>query len=111
MQAAWVQDLLALLLPVAFLFGARRMGRRATKRHPYGLHQSMEVAHLVASMALVTVDHPAIGLMSVFGLEIWQGWLMIGFMALGIAPPLILGWKKLGPARSCITRACTPTAR
>ncbi|AGF72800.1 cation diffusion facilitator family transporter [Corynebacterium halotolerans] len=114
MQAAWVQDLLALIPPLAFLIGTRVLSRRASKDHPYGFHQSMDTAHFVSAMALlafggfllgqsvmslVTAERPGIGLMVIFGLEIWHGWVMIGFMFLGTFPPLILGRMKIGPAK------------
>ncbi len=114
MQAAWVQDLLGMVPPVAFLLGIWIAGRPANKRHPYGHHQSMDIAHFVAAVALLafggflliesamtlfTAQSPAIGLMSVFGLHIWQGWIMIAFMFVGVFPPLILGRLKLEPAK------------
>lgn len=119
MQAAWVQDLLALVPPFAFLLGIWVAGRPASKRHPYGYHQAMDVAHFVAAAALVafggyllsesviallSAEHPAIGLMSVLGVEIWQGWIMIVFMFVGVFPPLILGRLKLEPARQLHNR-------
>lgn len=119
MQAAWIQDLLALIPPVAFLVGIWVASLPATKHHPYGFHQAVDVAHFVAAasllafggyllvesvMTLLTAQAPAIGLMSVFGLELWQGWIMIAFMAAGVIPPLILGRLKLEPARQLHNR-------
>lgn len=48
MQAAWVQDLLALMPPVAFLVGVRVSRFRASTNHPYGFHQSVHVAHFLS---------------------------------------------------------------
>lgn len=114
MQAAWVQDLLALIPPLAFLIGTRVISRRASTRFPYGFHQAQDIAHFVSAVALlafggfllvqsamtlVTVERPGIGLMVIFGFEIWHGWIMVAVMALGVIPPLILGRLKLGPAK------------
>ena len=114
LQAAWIQDLLSLLPPIAFLVGVWVAGRPASKRFPYGRHQSMDIAHFVAAVALlafggfllyesvmtlVAVEYPAIGLMTLFGFDFWQGWIMIAFMFAGVFPPLILGRMKLKPAR------------
>lgn len=114
MQAAWVQDLLALVPPVAFLVGVRVSRRRASTSHPYGFHQSVDVAHFLSAaallgfggflltqsaMALVTVERPDIGLFSLFGFDVWQGWVMVVAMAIGVIPPLILGYLKMKPAK------------
>lgn len=114
MQAAWVQDVLALVPPVVFLIGSRVSARRATTKHPYGFHQFMDVAHFLAAasllafggfllgqsaMSLLSGQPPGIGLFSLFGFELWQGWVMIAVMAIGVVPPLILGRKKMRPAQ------------
>lgn len=114
LQAAWIQDLLSFLPPVAFLVGVWVAGRPASKRFPYGYHQSMNIAHFVAAVALLAFggfllyesamtlfarEYPAIGLMTLFGVDFWQGWIMIAFMFAGVFPPLILGRLKLEPAR------------
>jgi divalent metal cation (Fe/Co/Zn/Cd) transporter len=114
MQAAWVQDLLGIVPPVAFLIGMRVARRRATTDHPYGFVQSMDVAHLVAgaallgfggfllsqsAMTLVQGVRPDIGLFSLFGRDIWQGWIMITFMFITLFPPLLLGRLKMKPAK------------
>lgn len=114
MQAAWVQDLLAIIPPVAFLVGARVSARRSTKHHPYGFHQSMDIAHLLSAaallgfggflliqsvMTLVTLERPGIGTFVLFGVPVWQGWVMVAVMAIGLVPPLILGHLKMKPAK------------
>lgn len=114
MQAAWIQDLLGMVPPLAFLIGMRVAHRRATKDHPYGFAQSMDIAHLVAgaalmgfgsflffesTMTLVRGERPGIGLFSLFGHDIWQGWIMIAFMFITLFPPLVLGRLKMKPAK------------
>lgn len=55
MKAAWIEDLLSVLPPIAFLLAVRLIRRPPTKKHPYGYHRSVGIAHLVAAMALVAM--------------------------------------------------------
>lgn len=120
MKAAWIEDTLSLLPPIAFLVAARVIRKAPSDRHPYGYHRAIGVAHLVAAVALlglgaylvidsgvglISGDRPPMGTVVLFGGEpgtgwqIWSGWLMIATMALvSIAPP-ILGHLKQKPAR------------
>lgn len=106
MRAAWLEDILALLPPLAFLIAARFIRRRPDSDHPYGWHRSIDVAHLAGSlallvmgvfivgdstMALVSVDYPTIGTMHLFGHTLWQGWLMIAVLAYTGIPSMIIG--------------------
>lgn len=110
MQAAWVQDLLEMTPPLAFLITIRMIAKRPTRKHPYGFHQSFDLAYLFAALALlgfgglllvqsaislVQGQHPTIGTVPVLGETIWLGWFMVTVMAIGIAPPLILGRMKM----------------
>ncbi len=110
MRAAWAEDMLSLLPPIAFLVAARRIRKRPDRLHPYGFHRSIGVAHLVAAIALltmggylaidsvmtlVTVERPPIGLTVLFGHAIWSGWLMVAVMVVTSIGPVFLGYKKL----------------
>ncbi len=110
MQAAWLEDMLSFLPPIAFLIATRILRRSPNPRHPYGYHRAVGVGHLVAAtallimggfllfnsvMGLVNVEKPPIGLTVLFGQEIWAGWLMIIVMALSGVPPVILGRMKM----------------
>ncbi|MGR6742834.1 MULTISPECIES: cation transporter [Microbacterium] len=114
MKAAWIEDLLSFIPPLAFLIAIRVNRRRPTLRHPYGYHRSVGVGHLVAAVALTTMgtylivesgigllsgEHPTIGTVELFGASIWLGWLMIGVMALTAVPPVLLGRAKITLAR------------
>ena len=114
MKAAWAEDLLSFIRPLAFLMAVRVSRRRPTPRHPYGFHRSVAVGHLVAAVALtgmggflvvdsgiglLTAEHPTIGTVNLFGASIWLGWLMIAVMAVTAVPPVILGRMKIGLAR------------
>lgn len=110
MRAAWAEDLLSLLPPIAFLVATRRIRKPPDRLHPYGFHRSIGVAHLVAAIALlamgsylvidsvitlVTVERPPVGLTILAGHAIWAGWLMVAVMVVTSIGPVILGYKKL----------------
>lgn len=110
MKAAWIEDLLSFIPPIAFLVAVRVTRRLPTRRHPYGFHRSVGVGHLVAAVALATMgsyllvdssigliraEHPTIGTIELFGVSIWLGWLMIIVMACTALPPVIIGRIKL----------------
>ena len=110
MKVAWVEDLLSLAPPAAFLLAARIIRKPPSPERPYGYHRSIGVAHLVAgatlvslggylvidsALGLVTAEHPAIGGVQVFGQVIWMGWLMIGAMIVAGFPPILLGHAKM----------------
>lgn len=126
MQAAWVQDLLGMVPPLAFLIGVWVARRKATRAHPYGYAQAMDIAHLAAgaaltgfgafllfesSMTLVARERPDIGQFNLFGYDLWQGWVMIGFMFITIFPPLLLGRWKMKPAKLLHSKALFTDAR
>lgn len=110
MKAAWIEDMLSFLPPIAFLVAARIIRKPPTEQHPYGYHRAIGIAHLVAAVALlvmgtyllvdsalglITAEHPTIGGVELFGRTIWLGWLMIGVMLLIAAPPVFIGRAKM----------------
>jgi cation diffusion facilitator family transporter len=114
MKAAWVEDLLSVIPPIAFLVAVRIVRRAPHPERPYGYHRSIGVGHLVSAVALVvmgtfliidsglvlvTAEHPTIGTVQLFGQVFWLGWLMIGAMVVTGVPPVILGHLKIGLAR------------
>ncbi|WP_157007319.1 cation transporter [Agromyces laixinhei] len=114
MKAAWIEDLLSLAPPIAFLVAIRIVNRRPTDRYPYGFHRSIGVAHLVAGVALFAMgtflivdsaiglfrlEHPPIGSVQIFGQTIWLGWLMMAVMALTIPLPIYFGRVKMSLAK------------
>jgi divalent metal cation (Fe/Co/Zn/Cd) transporter len=109
MKAAWIEDILSLLPPLAFLVAARYRDRPPNERFPYGYHRSVGVAYLTASaallamggfilydsaMVLVRFEHPSIGLIELFGQQVWLGWLMIVPLLYSGFPPVLLGRAK-----------------
>jgi len=49
---------------------------------------------------LIMQEHPTIGLMSVFGYDVWAGWLMIAALIYSIIPPVALGRLKMPVAHA-----------
>ena len=114
MKAAWIEDLLSLAPPIAFLLAVRLVNRPPTAKYPYGYHRSVGVAHLVAGVALfamgvflivdsatglIGAEHPPIGSIVLFGQPVWLGWLMMIVMALTIPLPVYFGRTKMRLAK------------
>jgi cation diffusion facilitator family transporter len=110
MKAAWVEDLLSLLPPAAFLIATRIRDRDPSRKFPWGLHSSVSIAYLFAALALlvmgayilfdsamklVLAEHPPIGVISLFGHEVWLGWVMIAALLYSGVPAVFLGRAKL----------------
>lgn len=110
MKAAWAEDLLSFIPPIAFLVAMRVTGRVPTEEHPYGYHRSVGIGHLVAATALLTMgaflvfdsvtgllkaEHPPVGLIVVLGHEMWAGWPMVVVLAYTCVPAVLLGRAKM----------------
>ncbi|KAB7745308.1 cation transporter [Nostocoides sp. F2B08] len=110
MKAAWAEDLLSLIPPIAFLVAVHRARRPPSVRHPYGHHRSVGAGHLAAAVALLSMglflvydsgsgllkgEHPPIGTVHLFGQTVWSGWLMIAVLVYAGVGPVILGRLKL----------------
>ena len=110
MKAAWVEDILGLTPPIAFLVASRVRNRRPNDRFPYGYHRATAIAYLCASVALLALgafilydsvsklimfEHPPIDLVKPFGDQpVWLGWLMLGALAYSAVPQVFLGRLK-----------------
>jgi cation diffusion facilitator family transporter len=109
MKGAWLEDLLSLAPPIAFLVAARVRSKRPNRAFPYGYHRAVEIAYLVAALALLTMglylivdsvlkllhgDHPPIGMVELFDWQVWLGWLMIAALVYSAIPAAILGRMK-----------------
>lgn len=110
MKAAWAEDLLSFVPPVAFLVAIHLTRRPPSPQHPYGFHRAVGIGHLVAATALLVMgaflvldsgsgllagEHPPVGLAVVLGHEVWSGWLMVAALAYTAVPPVLLGRAKL----------------
>ena len=110
MRTAWIEDMLGLVPPIAFLVAERYERRAASKYHQYGFDRVNGLGFMIAAVALaavgvtllkdsvislVTAEHVTIGSMRIFGRDIWMGWFMLAAQAYAIVPPLIIGHKEL----------------
>jgi cation diffusion facilitator family transporter len=110
MKAAWIEDLLGFLPPIAFLVAAHVRRREPDERFPWGYHRAVGIGYLAASIALlvlgtyiflesalklVTRERPPIGAIELFGQTIWQGWVMLAALVWTGVPNVILGRLKL----------------
>jgi cation diffusion facilitator family transporter len=120
MRTAWVEDILSLIPPIAFLLAARIETRPANKDFPYGFHRAVAISFLCAAVTLFGMgayllwesvvklarqEHPTIGMVEIFGWRIWHGWLMIAVLAVTSVPAIILGRIKLQVARTLHDKA------
>lgn len=109
MKTAWIEDMLSLIPQVSFLIALLFIRRAPSRKFPYGRHRAMGVGHLVAGVALLVVggslavesvtglvrqEHPAIGTVRLFGVTLWQGWLMVAVMTIIMIGPFVYGHAK-----------------
>ena len=110
MKAAWAEDILSLLPPIAFLIASRVRRRQPNSKFPYGYHRVTSIAFLCASVALLALgsfvlydsvmklikfEHPPIDLVKPIGdTPIWLGWLMLAALAYSALPAVFLGRAK-----------------
>ena len=109
MKAVWVEDILSILPPVAFLIAARVRHKPPDAEHPWGYHRITSIAFLASALALLLfgliilgdslfklakAERPPVGVMPLFGYEPWAGWLMLAALVYSGAPPVLLGRMK-----------------
>lgn len=114
MRTAWIEDMLSLVPPLAFLVAMPIARRRPSDEFPFGYHRATSVAFFAGAVALFAMggfllvesfhkllirEHPTIGMFRIFGRDIWLGWAMLAVLAYGCLP-VILGRLKLPLARS-----------
>jgi cation diffusion facilitator family transporter len=110
MKATWIEDILGLTPPIAFLVASRVRNRKPDDRFPYGYHRATSIAYLCSAVALLALgafilydsvaklvrfEHPPIDLVKPFGdRPIWLGWLMLAALAYSAVPQVLLGRRK-----------------
>lgn len=109
MKAAWLEDMLSLVPPAAFLIATHYRDRRPNEQMAWGYHRSISVAYLAGALAIVALgafilfdstqklivaEHPSIGLVELWDWQLWQGWLMLAVLVYTGVPPVILGMMK-----------------
>ena len=110
MKAAWIEDLLAFVPPIAFLVAARQVRKAPSPEFPYARHRAVASGHLAAAVALLLVglllifdslsgllkgERAPIGTLQVFGHTVWAGWLMIAVMVYTMVGPIIIARIKM----------------
>lgn len=110
MKTAWIEDVLSMIPPIAFLLAMRYRDRDPDEDFPYGYRRSALLAFMVASvailvlglymlydsgMSLIKQHHPTLGHFELFGYRPWAGWVMIVALIYSVIPPIILGRMKL----------------
>lgn len=109
MKTAFIEDLLSLVPSITFLIAASLEHKPPSPKFPFGYKRFNSIAFLISAtallsigsfmayeaiMALLKMEHPSIGAISVFGTEIWLGWVMLGALVYSAIPPVILGYLK-----------------
>lgn len=110
MKTAWLEDILSLIPPIAFLVAVRVERKGPDARFPYGRRRAISIAFLCAAVALTAMglfliydsalkllraEHPTIGTVELFGRQVWLGWLMMAALVYSVIPPVVLGRMKL----------------
>ena len=114
MRTAWIEDMLSLVPPLAFLIATPIARRKPNEEFPFGYHRATSVAFFAGAVALFTMggfllvesvaklimaEHPTIGAIRLFGRDIWLGWTMLAVLAWSCIP-VLLGRMKTPLARS-----------
>jgi len=109
MKTAWIEDVLSLVPPVAFLVATRIERMAPTRLFPWGFLRAGSVAYLVSATALAGVaaflifestsallaaEHPTIGAVDLFGETVRLGWPMIAALLYSVVLPVVLGRLK-----------------
>jgi cation diffusion facilitator family transporter len=109
-KAAFIEDALSLTPPIAFLIAARFRDRPPDEQHPWGFHRGVTLAYLASAVSLLlfgtyilvestlklaTAEHPPIGVIELFGEQIWLGWVMLPALAWSAIPAVFLGRAKM----------------
>jgi divalent metal cation (Fe/Co/Zn/Cd) transporter len=110
MKGAWLEDMLSLAPPAAFLIANRVRYQAPNARFAFGYHRAVEIGYLTAALALLFMglylivdsalkllagDHPSIGMVELFDWQVWLGWLMLGALVWSAIPAVILGRMKI----------------
>lgn len=110
MKSATLEDMLSIIPCLSFLIGSRYYSLPPNKTFPYGYHRVFGIAFLAGSLglfamgvfivsdsviSLISAEHATIGSISVFGHQVWMGWIMILALVYSALPAMILGYKKL----------------
>lgn len=114
MRTAWVEDIWSMIPPVVFLVATHFSDRKPNEQYPDGFRRAPSIAFITAATAvfllgvymlydssrsLWLMEHPTIGMRTLFGRQLWSGWLMIAALVYSAIPPVILGHLKIKMAQ------------
>ena len=114
MKAVWLEDLVSLVPPAAFIVGDHFRRKRSGPEFPYGYHAAMGIAYFAGSLALavmgllifldsvlklIALEHPPIGVIEFFGESVWLGWLMLPALVWSAIPAALIGRRKITLAK------------
>ena len=109
MKTAFIEDVLSLVPSITFLIAASLEHKPPSQKFPFGFKRFNSIAFLISATALLSIgsfmayeavmgllkmEHPSIGAISVFGMDLWLGWVMLAALAYSAIPPVILGRMK-----------------
>src|SRR5436305_3380274 len=110
MKSAFLDDLIGIVPPLAFLVAVRYVDRPPSADFPYGYHRARSVAFVLAALSILMValfivadvvfkliqrHHPAIRSTEIFHATVWSGWPMLAALAFAAVPRAMLGRMKL----------------
>ena len=110
MKSAFLDDLIGIVPPVAFLVAIRYVDRPPSASFPYGYHRARSVAFLLAALSILMValfivtdgvfkliqrHHPPIRSTEMFHATVWSGWPMLAALVFAAVPRAVLGRMKL----------------
>jgi cation diffusion facilitator family transporter len=126
MKAVFIEDILAVIPPAVYLISQHVRWRPPTERHPYGFQRAVPLAFLASAASLLALgvlilfeaigtlikrEHPTIGVVSLFGRQVWLGWIMIPALVYTIIGEYSFGRVKQPYARDLHDTALAADAR
>jgi divalent metal cation (Fe/Co/Zn/Cd) transporter len=109
MRTSWLEDLISMVPPLAFLIASRIAVLKPSKKFPYGMHSAVSIGYLTSALALLGMglfllieaglklaqgERVTIGGFELFGTTIWAGWPMLAALAYTGIPSFFLGRAK-----------------
>ena len=126
MRAVFVEDVLAVIPPIVYLIASRMRFRKPNERFPYGYNHAVTVGFLCSAVCLLALgvyiwlesfsklvkkEHPTVGVIGLFGHQVWIGWLAFPVLLITIACEATMGKIKLPVAIELHDKALTADAR
>lgn len=126
MQAAFLDDVFGLTAPIGWLIADQIQKRPPTDNFPFGFYRSVNIAFLSSALALIGLGlylvyesvsgliegtHPTIGVVELFGTQIWLGWLMIAALTYSAIPGFVIGRMLVPVAKNLHDKALFANSR